>query len=129
MKRLIAGLLLAVSAHAEIDVPRMVRAIIEVEQGKWGELGGAGNMTYDAWAEECPFAYTLSMNREYALPVYEKRVRRIITGFQRARLTATPARIYLAWWKGLSGALQRIRAGRIPEQAGNCQNLYESLGP
>jgi hypothetical protein len=129
MRSLLAGFILAAMPHAQaqIDVPRMVEAIVQKEGGSWGDLGGAGNMTYGAWADECAFAYTLSMNRDYALPVYEKRVRRIILELPRHRIRVTPATVYLAWWKGISGAAAILRAGPMPVQGTECENLYWSL--
>lgn len=128
MKRFIAGLLLAVSAHAQIDVPRMVEAIIQIEAGHWDKLGGAGNMSKQAWDDRRPdVAFTLSTNEVYARGVYAEHVRWIVATLTHYGVKPTPAAVYLAWWRGASGATKILRRGPMPDVAVRCGNIYADL--
>lgn len=125
MRSLLASLALAMTAHAQpIDLGRMIEAIAQVEGGSWTDAGGACQISYAAWSDNCKFSYQLSRTKDFAIPVYESHLRWIIAQLRRHGAKVTPEAVALCWRWGFEGA----RAMRFRGEYGTrCQNLYESL--
>ena len=51
-------------AAPPLDVDRLIECLIQVEGGKWGDVGGAANIGFAAWTQHSPHAYQLSRNKE-----------------------------------------------------------------
>lgn len=108
------------------DLDRMVQAVCKIEGGEWAELGGAGCMTRATWADRTKLPYSASRYADTALPVYRDHVLWLIAGLVRAGLPASPENVYLCWRRGLTGGVQRIKAGRISDAAKRCGNLFRN---
>lgn len=78
------------------------------------------------WADRTHLDYRLSRDPRYALPVYETHVLWLIDGLRKEGLDATPARIYSAWYLGLTATIRQARRGGWLSVADRCQNLYDS---
>lgn len=116
-------------APPKIDVERMIEAVCQIEGGEWNKPGGRGCIGYAAWSQHSHYAFQLSANREYAIPVYLKHIEWIIKFLPVHGINVTPASVYLAWRRGLEGAVLLLKHGAMPEQAVRCENLYSTLTP
>lgn len=108
-----------------IDVESMVWAILQVENGKWGTLGGKGNMMRTTWKDRTSLSYERSRDPRFAIPVYRAHVRWVMQQLDKAGYYVTPARIYDCWWFGVEGTKLRIEYAKLSETAVRCQNLYD----
>lgn len=111
-----------------IDLGRMVEAIVEIEGGRWTDIGGAGCMSYAAWSQHTTLPYYMS-NRQYLTRmIYRDHLNWTVRQLMRHGVAVTPASVYLVWRRGLEGACAILRRSGMPEQSIRCQNLYYDSG-
>lgn len=129
MKSLVATLFLvfAIPARAEsIDLDRIIEAIAQIEGHSESDLGGRCRMLKATWYDRTRLSYALSRFPEHATPVYRAHLRWIMAQFKTKRIAVTPETLYLAWRRGVEGAVVRLR-GRMPNEAVRCGRVYGSL--
>lgn len=113
-----------VSLPPSLDYDRLVAVICHLENGRWTKPGGAGNMMRSTWGDYTKLSYSFSGEPKHALPVYFAHLRKLERGLIAAKVDVNPGSMYLAWWRGLSGALPLIRSERPPEIWFRANNLY-----
>lgn len=112
-----------------IDHGVMLRTVYELEQGRWGFLGGRGNMARDTWKDYTSLPYAYSKDPQYAEPIYRAHIDTIIRQFQSYGYRASAADIYSAWRFGFEAAYNFKRAKIRPECLARAQNLYDDFYP
>lgn len=112
-------------AHAaELNHDVMIWAMSQAEGGKWGELGGTCCMLEPTWRDRTRLPYEHSRKPNPALSVYREHLKWTEAQLRRNRIEITPETVYLVWRRGLTGAIQRMSAGPITEDAKRVGNLY-----
>lgn len=119
---LFLGVVTAVRAEA-IDVDRMIDAIVQIEGHAVNDLGGPGRMLRGTWYDRTRLPYDRSRDPEFCRPVYRAHVRWIMEQFRREGIKSTPESVYLAWRRGVEGAVVRLR-GPMPDEAIRCGRIY-----
>lgn len=131
MNLLAASLFLAMMPSipdTPIDVECMIEAIAAVEGGEWGKPGGTCCLSYIAWEQHRPqYAYQLSGDRQYALPVYREHLHWLIYNIPRNRVKLTPASLYVCWHLGLQGGARLLHNHPMPDDGQRCQNFYNDI--
>ena len=111
-------------ARAEVDLPKLISVLIELEGGKWGDdYGGAARISYSSWSDRSPLSYQLSKHREYAMPVYLAHLRWIEKQLVREKRKVTPFNLGIVWRRGLQGAK---RLEWKDDYATRCQKLLQA---
>lgn len=126
MKTILAGLFLAFasSLRAEpIDLDRMIDAIAQIEGHAVNDLGGPGRMLRGTWYDRTKLAYVHSRSPEYCRPVYKAHLIWITEQYRNRHIKVTPETLYLAWRRGVEGAVVRLR-GPMSDIAVRCGRIY-----
>lgn len=109
-------------AQTPVDHDRLLIAIFEIEQGKWGEPGGRGNICYDAWTEDSNLPYYASANEAQAMPVYRKRLVRLSRMLRAAGVRVNAQTLGTCWRWGFEGARRHHWRS---DNGVRTQNLYD----
>ena len=104
------------------DYDRMVRVLCEIENGQWGQRGGAACMRYIAWKQHTMLSYQLSRHRIHAIPVYKQHLEWLKQQVAKVKTKVTFGHIACAWRYGLEGAKEM---GFKSDYATRAQNLYD----
>jgi hypothetical protein len=122
-----AGLFLfCPSLRGEIDADRMVRALVQIEGGHWGDNGGAAHMQYAAWSDRTVWPYYQSRSEPHARLVYGWHLAWVCKELTRYGIKVTPKSVGLVWRYGLEGAKRRKFEG---EYGDRLSALYFDLTP
>lgn len=104
MKILLLFLILSLISRAEVNLPRLLHCILQLENGEWGKLGGAGCMKRKTWRDRTTLPYECSRSEAQAMPVYLSHLRWIERTLRQEHRAATPETIALAWNVGVTGS-------------------------
>lgn len=104
-----------------VDYARLISAIAEIEQGRWGEPGGICNIGYTAWSDASDLPYQASGNPEQAIRVYYRHLDSLSRRLRAAQIPVTPDTLGTCWRWGFSGAQRRHWKS---DQGQRTQNLY-----
>lgn len=110
------------ATEPKLEVNRLIACIIEVEQGHWTELGGAGNMSFGAWSDSSDLSYQGSRTESLAMPVYRKHIlEKIIPQLKAVNCKVNPQTIGSCWRLGFTGAR---KVGFKTDEGLRISNLY-----
>ncbi len=107
----------------EIDVPLLVAAICEVENGNPYGLGGAACITKEAWEDTEKTPYADSADPVKSARAYRNRIMWLMRGLEKHHIAPTVRILAQCWLVGLEGYLITRRTGKY---AARVENVYSA---
>lgn len=107
-----------------VDIDRVLRCVLELEQHRWAWPGGALAFQFASWAEDSDLPYSDACNPVKAAAVAHRRLMRFRLRAEAAGVLWTPTVALDSWRRGIDRAIRNAKAGTPSDYAVRGTNLY-----